>query len=584
MQAKKRNAGGPDHSPQSSAMSYTRSAALGFALCAIALPAIGGAAAAEAEFPSACARLAGLKIPAQLIGLPSGDATVTSASFTPAAPTKATSPATPDFCKVTGTIAPVDPAAQLINFQLNLPAVWNGKLLQYGGGGYNGTLVSGLAPLRDAAPDDALPVTRGYATLGTDSGHQAASYAPDRIGEFGLNDEMLTNYAYASYKKVRDVAVALIDALYRKRPGRIYYFGGSEGGREGLTMAQRFPADYDGIVSVVPVVQLSMLFQSYIPNNLPQFNGGWLNPAKSETLAKFVANTCDELDGLRDGVVNNYLACQSKVNLSALRCQGGADTGDSCLSDAQIAAVQTVHAPHPFPFPMANGITTYPQSLYGNETTPDPQRMTMTRWVMGMAAPTKTIDVATASQHWLYGTNAVRFFITRDDKFDASTYRPENFRARVEEVSNILDSTNPDLSAFFAHGGKLILRENMADLAQSPLAGINYFQSVVARLGQSAVGASARLYVSPGSTHTGHGTSVLDGSAIPTMVDLLEPLDRWANDGIAPADTLLQTSKEATPPFALKAARPMCRYPNYPHYAGGDKAAAGSFACKESAP
>ena len=280
MKADKSNA---DRSRQSFAM--WRGAAFGFAISTIALSAIAGSAAADTAFPSDCARLAGLKIPAQLIGLSSGDATVTSASFTQAAPAKATALATPDFCKVIGTIAPVDPAAQLINFQLNLPAAWNGKLLQYGGGGYNGTLVSGLAPLRHAAPDDALPVTRGYATLGTDSGHQAASFAPDRIGEFGLNDEMLTNYAYV-YNKVLYVAVALVDALYRKRPSRVYYFGGSEGGREGFTMAQRFPADYDGIVSVVPVVQLSMLFQSYIPNNEPQFNGGWLSPAKSEALGE----------------------------------------------------------------------------------------------------------------------------------------------------------------------------------------------------------------------------------------------------------------------------------------------------------
>ena len=395
---------------------------------------------------------------------------------------------------------------------------------------------------------------------------------------------MLTNYGYASYKKGRDVAVALIEAIYRKRPTRIYYFGGSEGGREGLTMAQRFPADYDEVVSIVPVVQLSMLFQSYIPNVLPQFNGGWLDPAKTETLAKFVADACDELDGLRDGIISNYFACQPKVNLQALRCPGGADTGNTCLSDMQIAAVQTVHASHPFSFPMANGVTVYPQWLYGNETTPDPERLTMTRWVMGTAAPTEPLDIATASQHWLYGANAVRYMIARDDKLDVRTYRPENFRARVQEVSKLLDSTDPDLSAFFAHGGKLIMRENMADLAQSPLAGINYFQSVVARLGRDTVDASARLYISPGSTHTGHGVNVLDGSPIPTMVDLLAPLDRWASEDIAPDDALLQTTKEPVPPFAVKAARPMCRYPNYPHYIGGDNRAAGSYVCKESTP
>ncbi|MBR1208920.1 ABC transporter permease [Bradyrhizobium sp. AUGA SZCCT0051] len=161
---------------------------------------------------------------------------------------------------------------------------------------------------------------------------------------------------------------------------------------------------------------------------------------------------------------------------------------------------------------------------------------------------------------------------------------PENFRARVEEVSKLLDSTNPDLSAFFAHGGKLIMRENLADLAQSPLAGINYFQSVVAKLGQTTVDASARLYLSPGSTHTGNGATVPDGTAIPTMVDLLDPLDHWAADGIAPADALIQTVKETTPPFALKASRPMCRYPDYPHYVGANRSVAESYDCRETAP
>ena len=113
--------------------------------------------------------------------------------------------------------------------------------LQYGGGGFNGTLITGLAPLRDAAPGDPLPITRGYVTLGTDSGHQSSAFAANRIGEFGLNDEMLQNYAFASYKKVHDVAVAVMRAYYRQAPSKMYYFGGSEGGREGLTMAQRFP-------------------------------------------------------------------------------------------------------------------------------------------------------------------------------------------------------------------------------------------------------------------------------------------------------------------------------------------------------
>lgn len=546
----------------------------------------------------ACPALAGRTVPASEIGLASGSGTVASATFVPAAAQSVsgstTTPAAPGYCKVLGTIAPVDPAAQLVNFQLNLPTTWNGKAVQYGGGGFNGTLVTGVTALRDAAPDDPLPLTRGYATLGTDSGHQASAFAANAIGQFGLNDEMLANYGYASYKKVKDVAVSLMKAFYLNAPSRMYYFGGSEGGREGLTMAQRFPADYDGVVSVVPVVQLSMLFQSYIPHQVPQFSGGWMSPAKVATLAKYVSDTCDALDGLADGVISNYLACPARVNLQALRCAGGADTGATCLSDAQIATVTAVHTPYTFAFPLANGLTTYPQWLYGNETSPDALNgvstvngaplTTMTRWVGGTAVPTAAVNATTDAQQWLYGANFVRYFIAKDAGFDARTYDPNNFRARVQQVSEIIDSSNPDLSAFFARGGKLILRENTGDLAQSPLAGINYYNAVVAKLGQATVDQSARLYVSPASNHTGTAASVTDGSAVPTMVDLLDPLDRWVTEGSAPPDALVQSVKAPVAPFPVQATRPLCQYPDYPNYRGGDRLQAASYACARSAP
>lgn len=531
---------------------------------------------------SACLQLTGQTIPSSSIGLPSGAATVTSGTFAPAR--SASGPATPDYCKVLGTIAPIDPAAQLIHFQINLPFAWNGKALQYGGGGFNGTLITGLAPLRDAAPGDPLPLTRGYVTLGTDSGHQSSSFAANRIGEFGLNEEMLRNYGYAAYKKVRDVAVAVMRTYYGEAPSKMYYFGGSEGGREGLTMAQRFPADFDGIVSVVPVVQLSMLFQSYIPRNLPQLRGGWVNPAKIGTIAKLVSDSCDALDGLADGVVNNYLACPAQVDLKRLRCEGGEDRGDFCLSDPQIEMMAAVHSPFELPFPVANGLTVYPQSLFGNETTPDPVNATMTRWVTGPAPPTAAVDPAASSQQWLYGANAVRFFVAKDPNLDPATYDPRQYQARVQEVSDIIDSSNPDLSTFFARGGKLIMRENMADLAQSPLAGINYFQAVIAKLGPAAVEQSARLYISPASTHTGHATSVTTGAPVPTMVDLLDPLDRWVTRGETPPDALVQTLKAREPPFEVQASRPMCRFPNYPHYLEGDPKQATSYACRPSKP
>ena len=124
----------------------------------------------------------------------------------------------------------------------------------------------------------------------------------------------------------------------------------------------------------------------------------------------------------------------------------------------------------------------------------------------------------------------------------------------------------------------------MGDLAQSPLAGINYFNAVVARLGQEMVEQSARLYVSPASKHGRPAATVIDASAVPTMVDLLDPLDRWADGGRVPDDALVQTVKATVPPLAVQAARPMCRYPDHPRYTAGDRLATGSYVCTTSQP
>ncbi len=534
------------------------------------------------QLKAACSTLTGRVIPAASIGLPSGDAGIASAMLV-AANASAT-PATPDFCKVLGSIAPIDPAAQLIHFQINLPITWNRKTLQYGGGGYNGTLITGLTPLRDAAPDDPLPLTRGYVTFGTDSGHQASAFAPNSPGQFGLNDEMLVNFAYASYKKVRDVSSDIMRTFYGQPPSRVYYFGGSEGGREGLTMAQRFPADYDGIVSVVPAIQISMVFESFLHHQVPLLRGGWIPPGKVGMFAKFVADRCDALDGLADGVVNNYFGCPARIDLKELRCPDGVDDGETCFTDAQIAAVAALHSPFQLSFPVANGLTTYPQWLYGNEISPDARSTHMVRWFTGTAAPTPAVDIETSSIHWLYGANAIRFFVARDAKFDPGMFDPNNFRDRIRELSELLDSTNPDLSAFFARGGKLIMRTNTGDIALSPLAAINYFNAVAAKLGPATLDQSARLFVSPASTHAGSAASVTDGSAVPTMVDLLDPLDRWVSDGAPPPDALIQAVKETTAPFKTLGSRPMCRYPNYPHYTRGDRLRAESYRCTLSAP
>jgi len=150
---------------------------------------------------------------------------------------------------------------------------------------------------------------------------------------------------------------------------------------------------------------------------------------------------------------------------------------------------------------------------------------------------------------------------------------------RIKQISALMDSTNPDLSAFAAYGGKLIIKEHMADYAQSPFAGIGYYQSVVAKMGQSTVDNFMRLYVTPGVAHGGAGVSGTTGEPVPQFVDLLSTLDRWVEHGESPGD-LVQSSAEPDPPFAATATRPMCRFPNFPRYRGtGNPKLASSFAC-----
>jgi feruloyl esterase len=164
----------------------------------------------------------------------------------------------------------------------------------------------------------------------------------------------------------------------------------------------------------------------------------------------------------------------------------------------------------------------------------------MLNWLTGMAPPTVPAVIGEA-QWWIYGSNAIRYLIARDPAFDVRRYDPRNFQDRVQEVSALMDSTNPDLSHI-------------------------------------------RLYVSPASSHGGAMRSVTDQVEVPTLVDLLDPLDRWVEAGQSPADALIQLRQAPTPPFQTLATRPMCRYPNYPHYIGCDRFDAGSFQYAPSTP
>ena len=525
---------------------------------------------------AACAALTA-PVPATAIGLRSGAASIDSATWmaaTPLAvaergPTPAAriSPATPAFCRVLGRIAPVDPAAPPILFQVNLPASWNGRSVQYGGGGFNGVLINaiGLPPAQRF--DTPTPLAQGFITVGTDSGHQTKPGEPPQA--FALNDEALVNFAHASYKKVRDVSVALAQRAYGRAPVKLYFVGSSEGGREGLTMAQRYPDAFDGIFSRVPVIHWTGLQHAGLRDGLATTGDGWIRPAQVQTVHRAVLAACDAADGLADGVVSDPVGCRQRFDVRALQCTGA--VADTCLNPAQVRAVQTLMSPIQFSFDLANGLRSYPGRGPSGEGLPAfGPTGGWAAWWLGSAAPAFP-PVQANGIAWYYGAGAIQYFYAQDPKADLRSYKPENHRARVQQVSALMDSTNPDLSAFQARGGKLLMLENMADYAQSPYAGIQYHQSVVARMGRAAVDSFFKLYTAPGVDHVGGGA--------PANVDMLAALQGWVEQGRAPAGLQLLEQAVQAPAFPVLRARPLCEWPLWPRHRVGDAAQAASFEC-----
>lgn len=505
----------------------------------------------------------GLAIPASSIAEPTGGATVTNATLVEAAG---------EYCQVNGAIAPVDPAAPSIRFQVNLPTNWNRKALHYGGGGFDGTLITGVDALDMAPTGTPTPLAHGYATFGDDSGHQSSSITD---GKFAMSDESLANYGGLSLKKTHDVAMALIGKRYASAPSKTYFFGSSTGGRDGLSEAQRWPADYDGIVVNRPALNYTGLRLSNVVLGRALYlnNGaGWLDVAKTVLLQNAVMSACDALDGVADGIVSNVAACnaQSATVLASVRCPSGVDSGDTCLSDAQIATVQTIAAPLQLPYPLANGVTRYAgYNILSGSVFAGPYT---TRDLGESKVPANPAGKKDANQ-WVTGDQWVKYFVTRVPTFDSLMFDPVNpgtYAARVQALSALTDATSTDLSAYVAKGGKLIMTHGLADEIVSTDSSTDYYTGLVQRFGQGTVDGFARFYLMPG---VGHGTGPFHPA-----IDSLSALDEWVESGKAPETLTMSDLNAAT----LGRTRPLCRYPLWPKYIGGDVNAAASFQCTSS--
>lgn len=575
-------------------MRRPRMRALAMAACGIVtLSACGGTAArtravpvANGDTPRAIAAAhctpdrIGTTIDATAIGEPVSGVALDAPVWTPPTAT------TPAYCSVTGALAPVDTAAtaQPIHFRVVLPAAWNGRAMQLGGGGLNGVIPN----LTGAIEGGASGPARGVVTYGSDSGHRMG---PNVSTDWTLNDEAIRNLGYMQMKKTHDAAMVIVERAYGARPAFNYYVGTSQGGREALTVAQRYPADYDGIIANVPIVGFSSLMlgpELIRIREKPLAN--WVTRAKTETIRDTFVRTCDGFDGLVDGVINDYVRCRAAFDVksgtngaspwAAKRCPGNvdpdpADSGpDACLTYGQIATLQFVYSRYAFATPLANDVRTF--GMWVPTTDPSGSGLIeANRFIGQQGAP------ADARLHAHLGVLGVTGFLMRDTAANPLDYvEGGRFDARRVELSHWLDGTDPDLSAFRARGGRMIVTIGTNDTLASPGAQLDYYQSVVDTMGREAVDSFARLFVIPQANHGLRGmTAARDGSgraqtpsALPTTFDKVGMLTDWVERGVMPPLHATVTGGNRS--------LPLCSYPAHPHYISGPTEAAASYECR----
>lgn len=536
--------------------------------------------ATPAVLPLTCAQLAGTAIPASSIGLPTSGGVVTSAAPVAASGTGAT--AVPEHCLVNASISPVDKSAPNIQFRVALPVTWNSKALMFGGGGFDGSIPNVVGNVPNGPTDKATPLGRGYVTFASDSGHQSNNFG-SQDGSFALNEESARNFGGDAIKKTRDAAMYLTKLRYAvDKVQKAYFAGGSTGGREALAAITRWPSDWDGAIAWYPAWNdAAALLGGHRMNRALAQPGAYPNPAKRQLLYNAVMATCDGLDGVADGLISHQNRCNAIFNPSTatyngrpLRCEGGADTGDTCLSDAQITALNVINTDTRFNFPLASGENHYSgYNVWGADlgitTNPSPLQPTVTFLAFGTSQPATPMPrtapyVSVLLDQW------IKYSVTRDPNFNSLTFDPENagpYAGRVSELSTLLD-TKVDLAPFAAKGGKLLLAHGTVDVLVSTRATEEYYQRLQSQMGPSEVNKFARYYEVPG---LGHAVSTTFNASW----DSLTALENWTEKATSPANQVVADT--AGVPGRT---RPLCEYPKWPRYNGtGDVNLAASFTC-----
>lgn len=511
---------------------------------------------------TSCAEIKGLSIPNVTIDeaqfVPAGSA---DAMGSPGMPPLPKEWKFPDYCRVRGVSnarTRYDGAKYGNHFELRMPTPWNRKFFFQGGGGTDGVVqpAMGIVNFRDPPA-----LSRGYAVVSTDSGHEGAANTA-----FGREQQARLDYAYNAIGEVTRVAKRILASYYHTAAERSYFAGCSNGGREAMIAVQRYPLEFDGAVAGDPGFRLSHAaigeaWDIETFNEIaPRDSSGQpiLSKAFSvedlSLVAKAVLDKCDELDGLRDGIVSNTSACH--FDPETLLCQS--EKTPQCLSRKQVDALKrSFNGAH-----NSKGAQLYSSWPYDAGIGDPGWRM----WKLGNS-PTGEPNALNA----ILGAHSLADYFVHPPvaNLNPAHLDYDAIASQVEQTHQINDPTSTDLSTFSARGGRLLIYEGVSDPVFSANDVIEYYERFVADNGGiKQAGSIARLFLVPGMAHCGGGPAT-------DQFDTLTALENWVEKGATPE--AMRATGRAFP----QRSRPLCPYPQYAAYNGsGDPEEASSFTCK----
>jgi feruloyl esterase len=455
----------------------------------------------------------------------------------------------PEYCKVTGTLKPE------IAFEVALPSKWNGRFYMIGNGGHAGESLedAGRVAQKNAA------LQEGFAFAQTNTGHDARK---EPGGSFVMsNPEKAIDYAYRAVHLTAVTAKDITKEYYGKTISKSYWNSCSNGGRQGLLEAQRFPEDFDGIVANAPWVDQTGFTIGAMWNERA-LSAAPVSAAKLALVAEKVMAKCDAIDGLKDGLIDDPRKCHFDPALDVPSCPAGSDA-PTCLTRAQADAIAKVYSG-----PQSNGKTYFPGYMPGSEAVvPGPNGAAgASTWMNLIVAAQPTAKAADFN----LAENTMKYLVNKPPKpdYDYKTFDFDKDVHMLDDWSKQADAKNPDLSKFKKHGGKLLMTYGWADPILQPLMGVRYYEEAVTKNGPDTEN-FFRLFMVPGMSHCAGGIG-------PDRHDPVTAMVNWVEKGTAPKSMIASRVVNNQ----VVRTRPLCPYPQVAKYSGqGSIDDAASFSC-----